>query len=45
MSITSGLMELICLCGIINEGDEMECAIQRYICRALHLVAKSSVSC
>jgi hypothetical protein len=31
MLITSGLMEVICLCGIINEGDEMYCAIKMYI--------------
>jgi hypothetical protein len=32
--VTSGLMEVGCLCGITNRGDEMECARQGYICRA-----------
>jgi hypothetical protein len=39
--ITSGLTEDECFCGIIDGGDEMECAKKRYICRAFYFTGLS----
>ena len=41
MLITSGLMEVGCLCGITEDGDEIECARQRYIYRVFHFTSIS----
>ena len=39
MLITSGLMVVGCLCGIIEGGDEMGSARKRYVCREFHFIS------